>query len=360
MRTLDAESVPTPHTSPITSPNTSLDNSPVSATDRLLSIYRAPGPYASVYVATLPLLPSGGAELDVFERWPALRRDLETQGATPASLSAIEARLSLPAPDDTAGVAVIAAADGTTIVDHGLEPPAFDLATVDAVPYAAPLLEWQQRRIAHLVVTIDGDGADLAVFGLDHYTDVRSHQGGHRDLLGPIAETALSMRARLIVLHGEPQHTTPLAQALATELPATCHIVEESGADEADELAERVVRHVSHLSAADTVELLRDQRFMASHHAAVDGVRDTVRTLRDGTATRLVLHDDPTDQRRLWIGDDPTDLSLDSSLGRTQARLIDALIRSAVLQGIPIHIVPATGPTGPDDHLAALADRSDG
>ena len=80
---------------------------PVSGTDKLRSIYRRPGPYTTVYLARRPLLP--GAEADTAERWATLRADLEAQCAPVEALTAIDARLALPAPEDTSAIAVIAA-----------------------------------------------------------------------------------------------------------------------------------------------------------------------------------------------------------------------------------------------------------
>ena len=327
---------------------------PVTAVDRLQTLYRSPGPYTSVYLGTAPLSPSG--DEDTARRWQQLRRQLAADGAPEPALNAIEARLALPSPEDTAGVAVIAAADGTTVVDHGLEAPRHDLAVVDTLPYAAPLLEWQQRRVAHLVVTVDETGGDIATFGADHFVRVDNYTVPPQDMVEPTVATAAAVVARLVIVVGDPSLTGTLADALATRLPVGCHVTIEPMATDADELADIVVRHVSDLVARTTVDRLREQRFMATHDAAVDGTEDTVLALAEGTADTLMVHDDPDDRRLLWIGSEPNRLSLDETPGYQQARLVDALIRSAVLQAIPVWIIPRTGPDGPTDDAAALID----
>ncbi len=327
---------------------------PVTAIDRLQTLYRSPGPYTSVYLDTEPLAPFGDDGMD--RRWQQLRRRLEADGAPEVALSAIEARLGLPSPEDTSGVAVIAAADGTTIVDHGLEPPHHDLGVVDTLPYAAPLVEWQQRRVPHLVVTVDEAGGDIATFGSDHFTRVDGYNVAPQDLVELALATAAAVLARLVIVVGDPSLTGTLSDALAKRLPVGCRLLTEPMTDDADELAILVVRHLSDLVARETVAQLREQRFMAAHDAAVDGTGDTVEALVEGSADRLLIHDDPEDQRRLWIGPEPNQLSLDKATGYHEARLVDALIRSAVLQGIPIRIIPSTGPDGLSDDAAALID----
>ena len=330
---------------------------PPTAIDRLLTIYPKPGPFTTVYLSTVDTDPAGTS---LHERWADLRARLAADGAPDAALEAIDARLALPFPEDSGGLVVIAASDGSTVVDHGQEPPRHDLAVVDRLPYAAPLLEWDQRRLAHLLVTVDRGGADVAMFGLDHYTRLEhlDREAVDRSALpGRIGEAAAAIRAELVVLSGDPSHTGWLADALASVLPIHCRVVVEPAHDDIDELVDAAVRHLSDEVARETVRDLRELRFLDAHDGAVEGRDDTLRALRDGTADRLLIHDDPNDQERVWIGTKPTDLSMEQRTGFEQARLVDALIRSAVLQGVPVRIIPSTGRTGPEDDTAAMVDR---
>ncbi len=330
----------------------------VTAADRLRLLYDHPGPYVSVYLATRPHLDDSDARTTT--RWSALRSDLESQGAEPKTLAAIDARLALPAPDDAAAVAVLAAADATTVVDYGQEPPSVDTATIDALPYAAPLLEWHQRRVPHLVVTIDDTGADIATFGPDRYTRLDSIDGATHDLATPIAAVAESTHARLILVDGHPFATRRLADELAKVVPFGCRVVAEPGPASVDDLADAAVRHVSDTAARTTVGFLRELRFLASHSAAVDGTADTIAALREQRADVLLIHDDPADQRRIWIGEEPQHLSLESRPGYDRhARLVDAAIRAAVMTDSTVHIIPTTGATGPEDNTAVLSRTQD-
>ena len=326
---------------------------PITATDRLRLLYSKPGPYTSVYLATRPLLPD--SEGDITRRWETLRRDLETQCAEPEVLRAIDARLALPTPDDAAAIGVLAAADATTVVDYGLEPPRVDVATVDVLPYAAPLLEWDQRRVPHLVVTIDSRGADIATFGPDRFSRLDTIEGG-ADLITEAIETlAETTHTQLIVLAGDPPLARLVAEQLVVSVPVDCRIVAEPEAKTVDDLADATVRHVSDSAARVTVGYLRELRYLVSHQSAVDGTADTIAALRARAADVLLIHDDPDDQRRVWIGTEPHQLSLESRTGYDQhARLVDAAIRAAITTGAKVHIIPTTGPRGPEDDAAAL------
>ncbi|MDH3302069.1 MAG: hypothetical protein OES24_16345 [Acidimicrobiia bacterium] len=343
------------------SPNTDQDSAddrlmsgdgsaPIRAVDRLRLIYRSEGPFATVYLA---------AADSPHDAWASVRPDLIEQGATDQAVRAIEARLGLPAPQNTAGHCVIAAADGTTIVDHAAEPPHYDLAFVDTLPYAAPLLEWDQRRVPHVVVTVADDGADITSFDVDHRAETTAHSddatgpGPAHGLADAVTQACEAISARLVVVAGDEGLTGAVSEALVARLPVTCRVVTES-VNDVDDLVDAVVRHVADTVARTTVDHLRDHRFLRTHEAAVDGVADTIAALVAGAAERILIHDDPADQRRLWIGPGPADLSLTQVGDFVQARLNDAIIRSAVLQGTAVYIIPSTGETGPDDDTAAF------
>jgi hypothetical protein len=327
---------------------------PVTVVDRLRTIYRNPGPFTSVYIQTRPLLNDAGEDLE--RRWQSLRLDLDAQGASREILDAVEARLRLPRPEDTSAIGVIAAANASTIVDHALEPPRVDYARVDTLPYTSPLLEWEQRRIPHLVVTIDDSGADIVVFGVDHRTALFSTTliGDADELANDVADQVAKIGARLIVVAGDPIRRRHLVDELVAVVPPRCRVVVDESRD-VDDLADSTVRQVSDTAARATVELLREHRYLMSHGSAVEGTAATIETLSDGRCDVLLIHDDPGDDRRVWIGDDPRIMSVEPRQGLDRrARLVDAAIRSAVAQDAVIHVIPSTGSEGPEDDIAAL------
>ncbi len=325
----------------------------VTPTDKLETIFRHKGPYSTVYLSTMPLLPESST--NVFQRWQELRKELEVQGATQAALDAIEARITLPVPEDTAAICVIAAADGSTVVDYAMEPPRKDLAIVDTLPYAAPLLEWQQRRVPHLVVTIDAAGGDIVSFGLDNFSDITTYEQPPEELIDPISEHVKALGAKLVVLAGSPEHIVLIADKLVMKVPFDCRIITDSADKTVAGLSEATVRYVTDTAVRKTVDLLDEQRFLAEHDAAVDGLADTVDALNEQRAEVLLIHDDPTDTRRLWVGVNSYGLSIEEKPDYPiSARAIDALITSALLQEVAIRIIPSTGDEGPDDDIAVL------
>ncbi|GJM36804.1 MAG: hypothetical protein DHS20C19_01710 [Acidimicrobiales bacterium] len=327
-----------------------------TAMDRLQSIYRSPGPYTTVYLATRPLLPHAERDLDV--RWREMRAELETQCAPLDALEAIDARLALPDPADTAAVCVIAAADGSTVVEYGMEPPRVDVGSVDTLPHVGPMLEWQQRRVPHLVVTADQFGADIVTFGADHFADLDAVEGDVGTIATIVSTAATAIGARLVVVGGDPASAQTLADELNAVTAPWCNVV--ACLDEnVDQFADSTVRHVSDAAARTTVGYLRELRFLATHDAGIDGTDDTIAALVSGVPGVLLVHDDPMDQRRIWIGTAPFQLSQEKNTEcRRQARLVDAAIWSAVLQGMDVHIIPTTGHTGPDDDTAIIDRRA--
>ena len=334
-------------------PTSSQEPSPrLDVRDRLALIYASPGPYVSVYLQTRPLLRN--TDHDTVARWTGMRRALVSDGAPRKALDAIDARLSLPQPDESAAIGVIAAADGRTVVDHALEPPRRDVAMVDTLPYAAPMVEWDQRRVPHLVVVVDRSGADIVSFHPDQRTEMTSVDGAHDAVVEAARRRVVEQSARLVVVSGDPGRAQEVADALVPRVGPMCNVVVE--VDEAiDTVAEATVRQVSNTVATTTVGLLREFRFLAEHDAAVDGMEETLAALRAHRPGVLLIHDDPTDERRVWLGSGPTDIHATPASGRNaSARFVDAAIRAAIAAGMRVHVIPSTGDHGPDDGAAHI------
>ena len=135
-----------------------------SALELLELLHQTDGPFVSLYL--------GGADgPSRFARWRRLR--VELLGSNPPSdvVDSIERLLGRPAPDGAAGICVIAAPDGTTVVDHHHEAPTRDSAVFDVLPFSAPLLEWDQRRPAHVVVAADPAAHRIRSFGAGRRVD---------------------------------------------------------------------------------------------------------------------------------------------------------------------------------------------
>lgn len=324
-----------------------------TASDQVRTLLLHAGPYTSVYLATRPMMRHAGD--DLARRWAALKIDLESVGSPPAALAAIEARLLQPMPEDTAAIAVIAAADGASIIDHALEPPRRDFGTVETLPYLAPLFEWEQRRIPHVTVSAVPGGADVVTFTGDLAADLTTISGPSDVIAAEVSRQAAGVGARVIVVGGH-DGADDLTKAIRLAAEPTIRVEHEAGT--VDEFAEATVRHVADAGARDTVGWLRELRFERAHDDLIDGTADVVDAIGNGEVGTLLIHDDPDDHRRVWIGPAATSLSIEPDpLLTRDARLVDAAICATVINGGTVHIVPSTGPNGPEDDAALVRRR---
>jgi len=316
--------------------------------EALRTLYAWPGPFATIYFDLI--------EPERDRRWSLVESQLQQSAATaPMIETARTAIVDGQHPEDVGAIVVIVSSEGKKLTEYGLEPPLHDFVYVDTLPYVAPLLEWVQRRVPHLVITVDERGCDLVVFGARRFTEVVTHDGDLATIVEPVTRAAELIGAELAVVSGPAFLARRLAEDLIVSVPSTCRVVAEEDLSDATEVSDAAVRHVSDAVARQTVGFLRELRFMATHGAAVDGVADTFEALRRGDAEVLLIHDDINDNRRAFIGERFEDLALESGTGTsTSARLVDAAIRSAIMSGTRVHIIPSTGSRGPDDDTAAL------
>ena len=320
---------------------------------RLASLYERRGPFATVILG----VDAGTDDVveQLLERWRPLRADLEAQGAGPRLLSSIEWRLSQPRPARTRALMVMGAQDGTCVVDYDVYRPPADRATFAPLPEAGPLLEWQQRKIATLVVVLDDQQSHIAGYAIAELSRRYPVPSDPIALARAIARLQEAVDARLVVVVGPEPTAAELAARLATSLPPQCRVVADQPAPTIDDLAMQTLNQVGICEAGITLGFLREQRFLAAHGEAVDGTERTIACLAEGRAGALLIHHRPSDRRTAWIGTRATDLSLRPTDDTpTRVRLTDALIRSAVLQGVAVRIVPALGPSGPEDDVAAV------
>lgn len=314
--------------------------------DHLRMLFDREGPFVSYYGPH-------DAEGDIGTRLDALARDASAKGASPAALDAVEARLALPVFGEVGGRAVISAADGTTLTDTAHEGPESDVLFVDSLPYAAPLLEWDQWRVPHLAVTADRDVFEAVSFLPGEAPELRPIGTTATDAAESIAQTARTENIELVIVAGQAQAARDLQTRLIGVVPTTTELatVEAEGAA----LADAVVRTVADKVARRTVAILQEFRFLAQHDSAVQGVEATVASLAAGQGHVLLVHDDPSDERRAWFGRGAADIGLsDSQATPHSGRLVDVVIRSGLLQSMQVRIIPSTGPQGPDGDIAVL------
>lgn len=360
---------------------------PIDAIRRLLD---APGPFVSVYLATPSDQVDAPDQLRV--RWQDARRHLEEEGAPPAALEAVE-RAVAEGHEGGDTLAVLASATGSSIVERLPEPPTTDVARVSELPYVAPLLEWAQLSVPHVVVIADREGADFVAIADDERVGGAEIDGDtehiHRGKPGgwsqrrfqqraentweqnaaavaeEVAAAAKEIDARLVVASGDVRAVGFLRDHLPGDVAGRLRTVDGwSRGDEAslDDLADEVVRLVANVTAEDTVAVLREfAEERGQRDRAADGPGATLAALSEAKVGTLLVHDDPDDPREAWFGSDPVPVAPSreglSALGVAKprpGRLIDVAVRAALGTGAGVRVIPAHGPDTPTDGVGAI------
>ncbi len=324
-------------------------------------------------------------------RWRNAERSLRAQDATPASIDAIRDVVEDVDPSAGDTLAVFADAHGLRLRRSLPDPPARGVTRVDSLVYAAPLAEWAQSQVAHLVVLIDRVGADIVAFaGPDPLGSQelmgdtlhvhRGHPGGWsqrrfqqraentwernaRDVADEVGRLNRSLDAAAIIVAGDVRARSFFLQHLPDDARARVHQFDGArGTDDPlGEIAEETVRTVATIVASRTRMVM--ERFVEERGRgglAADGAQATLSALGLGGVDTLLVHDDPDDDRRAWFGPEPKDVATSraaiEALGRPaqSGRLTDVALRAALLTGAGVRIVPGSGPNAPSDGVGAI------
>ncbi|HEX2848980.1 MAG TPA: Vms1/Ankzf1 family peptidyl-tRNA hydrolase [Acidimicrobiales bacterium] len=346
----------------------------------LAAVLASPGPFATVYLST-PAAVENAAQI-AEQPWRAARDELERAGAPAAVADAIGA-LVPGAHLEGRALAVVADSSGVLLTRREAEPIDRDVARWAPLPSLGPVLEWQQSRIPHLVVLADRVGADIALFLPDGATGLSSVGGTdasdpllHRSKPGGWSQRRFQERAentweanaaqvadrvatlaeltgaRLVVVAGDVHAARFLTEHLPDRLADL--VVEIEGQRAAgvdfDAVADDVVKLVATRVAEDTVELLQKLREeLGQNDRAVEGVGSTLDALTAAQVDTLLVHDDPSDEREVWFATEGSSIAGDratlegyGAASPAKGRLVDAMIRSTLLTGARVRVVPST------------------
>ena len=333
-------------------------------------LYERHGPFATVYLDIDPEVEN--AAQHSLAHWRNVRRDLETAGAPPTALDAIEA-LVPDAHHGGATLAVVADASGVLLSRTLDDSITRDVGRWASLPQVAPILEVQQSSPTHIVVLCDRVGADIAVYaagdgdrgtalfevlpGDQHDPHLSKTRGGgwsHRrfqeraenawdhnakEVVERLTKICDIVEPRLVLVSGDVR----AVQLLQEHLPDRVANVVRLSTDEP-------VNEVATLVAEDTVALLEKHREeLGQRDRATEGVEATLDALSAARVDTLLVHDDPRDERMCWFSPEAPLVAMDPQRLRTQgveqpqiARLADAAIRTAFATGARVRIVPAT------------------
>jgi hypothetical protein len=281
------------------------------------------------------------------------------------------------------GVVVVADRSGVQLTERLGQPPRADLVRVGSLPSLTPVIEHRQQSVPFMAVVADRRGADLfwsdgthtgttTVEG-DDTTLTKVQAGGWsqrtfqqraentwehtaHEIADELTRLAESIAPRVITVAGDVRIKEMLRKRLA---PATAALLRDApgggrAADGSEERRDDTVRRwVRTAIAEDTVAVLElFEQHRGKLDRAADGAEATFAAMRESRVDTLLVHDDPDSERvAYFVADEPNVVALDrrtiKDLGHATGRagrMIDVAIRTAILSGAGIRVVPGSHP----------------
>lgn len=355
-----------------------------------------PAPFTTVYLDVTRADVAGEAE--AADRWKAVRRTLEREGASTGVLDEIGERFAVPTGvKGPHGRVIVADAEGVR-VDRALsEPPAQPLAVHGPAPALLPAVRAAEEVVAYLLVEVDRNGADLT----------RSTGGGARPERGPQRESVEGghddvHKTREGSLSRRSQ--TRAEDSWQRNAEAVAAVLDRRVAEQAPDLViltgdvravglvrDAVDQHVRTLlvevPGGARGEGVKQDAFEAKVDDALDSVRarrreavlarfregqgrgggtvtafdDVIEVLRRGQVDELVLHESTLSSgladRELWVGPEP--LQLGTSTGDLDSLGVAADARRKLPAGVALlraALGQDAGVTFAEDGSAELVD----
>jgi hypothetical protein len=304
------------------------------------------GPFATVSLDAWHSDPGGSGEVRL--RWEASERDLADRGAPKEILEALAPVVVEPTgKGGRAGRFVVAAgsgADAKVLVNAVLpDPPARQESYWGPGPQLMPAVRALNAFTPYLLVKIDRAGADIELHGgLEDPTEYSQVDGDNDDLHKVAAGGTSQLRLQHRVEDSIERNATEVSQAVA-RLQRRHHpaVILLTGDERA---ANEFVKHAAAEITAVTVDLHTGGRAAdGSHDAletavtqaldahrrqvekdlidrfrqaegrqdnAVESLADVVDVLRRGQAEEVLLHDDASSTRMLWVGELPLQIGM--------------------------------------------------
>lgn len=252
-------------------------------------------------------------------------------------------------PDDAMIVGLMAA-DGTSLVQSFPEGPDTPVVEVSPLPRLAPVIEAEQRLRHHVLAVVTDDGIDVLTFPRHGKATLhRSAPGdpGYTALL--IAEAAKQTETPLVLIAADSDVAGDLAERVSLAVPIETRVQIVDADAGVDAVADRAVQSVANDRAAASVESIRAWKFERSHGLTSGGIQAAVQALRSDDIRLVLVTDVAEDNRQAWFGSEPAAVAIDledaSAIDELAqdllpARLIDVVLRSALLRDIPVTVVP--------------------
>ena len=364
----------------------------------LRDLLRSPDEVAAVYLGPAPAV-ANEYQLDWSTRWGPLAEELRNRGADAATVEVLAGAVQPYASSRAARGAteVVALARGDRLLGVFGAPGATwaDGVAVSAPAHVFPLLEWVQQHPPYVDVVIDRAGADIEAFagagaagvsvtvqGPDDEIE-RTHPGGFlvqrrmerraedswKHNAGAVAERVVAalaqVDARLLVVSGDGRAVQLLLERLPERVVRTVEVRQVHGSRSADgsQHARPALAAAAALESAahqlDRLLWLFDEE-RAPGGLAVEGEDLTLDALAAGrVGTLLVVRQVVDDPRLAWFGHaagDVAAMSRPTPDWDTPRRgpLLDVAVRSALLAGAEVRVLPGGSDRGPAEGLGGL------
>ncbi|GAA0239360.1 Vms1/Ankzf1 family peptidyl-tRNA hydrolase [Cryptosporangium japonicum] len=346
------------------------------------------GPFATVYLDASHNTPDAERRVDL--SWRDARRDLASQGADEATLTALDKAVETAEPAVGPAGRVLVAAHGETLLDRSLPGPPLRIeARWSPLPHVMPLLAQYPDPLPYLVVVADRSGADVSawagpgeqlfadsVVGPDQYPLHKVPGGGWSALryqhavevawehnavavAQEVTRVADAVRARLVVVAGDVRARSLLMDSLPPRV-AEVAVSTESGS-RADPSGLDVDSLVSARISSERSELLERLGAGYARDTAVQGLEAVVGALREGMVDTLVVVDDPSSDLTLAVGPDPLQLALREDVlagygvEARRDRADAAIVRALAASGGRLEVI--TYDRSPDEDLNESAEK---
>lgn len=306
----------------------------------LKGVLEAPGPFVSLF---LPVF-------DEEARTSSMAAISDASDLSAAQQAFATSLIESEPSSDDAMIVGLLAGDGTSFVQTFPEGPDRPLIDVAALPRLAPIVEAEQRLRHHVLAVVSSDGVDVLTFprhGVATLHRAAPGDASYASLL--IAEAAKQTETPLVLIAADPDLADEIVERVTVAVPIETRVHAIDAEPDIDALADEAVQLVATDRAAATVQSIRAWKFERSHGLTAGGVQAAIEALRGTDARMVLLTDAVDDQRQAWFGPAPAsvaidleDASLADELGEEliPARLVDVVLRSAILRNIPVTVVP--------------------
>ncbi|KQR11003.1 hypothetical protein [Cellulomonas sp. Leaf334] len=311
-----------------------------------------PSPFTTVYLDATRT--GANADAEAADRWRAVRRALERDGASAGVLDDIAELVSVPTGvRGPHGRVVVADAEGV-VVDRVLsEPPAQSYAVFGPAPALLPAVRAADETVTYLLVAVDRNGADLTWAaggtvrteggpetetvdgghddvhktregGLDRRSQTRAEDswGRNAEAVAAVLDKRVAERTPdLVLITGDVRAVSLVRDAVGQ--PTRELLVDVPGGGRGEGLKKGSFEaHVAEALAgfrtrrSDAV-LDRFREAQGRGGGAVTALDDVIDVLRRGQVAELVLHVDSLTSgladRTLWVGPEPLQVATSQS-----------------------------------------------